>query len=84
MKRIKFWQLFPFLIIAAIVAYTWYIFSITDHFVRNTHKIAAVLIIINAILYFFYFKVAVILTGIILIAATFNIVALFPDIVTTS
>jgi len=74
----------PFVILALIISYTWYLILTTDYFATIRHQIALALIVANLILYFFSFRYAIFLTGIILLLATFNKIALFPRIESTS
>ncbi len=84
MKQISILRVTPFLILSIILAYTWYIILTTEYFSTIRHIIALVLFLGNLLLYFFRFRYAVLLTGAILILATFNLLAFFPDIMSTS
>ena len=72
------------MIVGIILIYTWYIILTTEYFATTRHIIALALWAINGLLYFLRFRYAVVLTGIILVLATFNLLAFFPDIVYTS
>lgn len=74
----------PFLIVGVILVYTWYIILTTEYFATTRHIIALVLWGINGLLYFLRFRYAIILTGVILILATFNLLAFFPEIAYSS
>jgi hypothetical protein len=74
----------PFLLTGIILIYTWYIILTTEYFATTRHVIALILFGINALLYFLRFRYAILLTGVILILATLNLLAFFPDITSTS
>jgi len=74
----------PFIILLSIVLYTWIRILSTDYSSTLKHQIALGLCLINALLYFRWVKYAIVLTGIILILATFNFLALFLEIESTS
>jgi hypothetical protein len=82
--KLKLLRILPFAILFVITAYAWLQFLTTIYFPTLRHHVALALIIINFILYFFRYKFAVLFTGLILILATFNIIAFLPVITTTS
>ncbi|MHA4811560.1 hypothetical protein ACX0G9_25920 [Flavitalea flava] len=67
----------PFLIISLIVLYTWFEIITTDYMATWRHYVALTLVAINAVLYFVRYKPAILLTGLILILATFNLLSFF-------
>ncbi|HEX9513364.1 MAG TPA: hypothetical protein VF939_22895 [Puia sp.] len=73
----------PFLIISLIVLYTWFEIITTEYIATWRHYVALTLVAINAALYFVKYKKAVLLTGIILILATFNLLSFFTIIQTS-
>jgi hypothetical protein len=73
----------PFLIISLIVLYTWFEIITTEYIATWRHYVALTLIAINAVLYFVRYKPAVLLTGLILILATFNLLSFFTIIQTS-
>lgn len=81
-KRIILWA--PFIILGLIVLYTWFKILTTEYFATLKHQIALGLFLLNFVLYTFRFKYGVLLTGVILVLATFNQIAIYPDIESTS
>ena len=73
----------PFLIISLVVLYTWFEIITTEYIATWRHYVALALVAINAVLYFVRYKPAVLLTGLILILATFNLLAFFTIIQTS-
>src|SRR5580704_17073165 len=73
----------PFLIISFVVLYTWYEIITAEYIATWRHYVALALVAINAGLYFVRYKQAVLLTGIILILAIFNLLAFFAIIQTS-
>ena len=78
----KIISLIPFLIICGIVIHTWVEFITTDYIATWRHYLALIAVAINAALYFVRYKQALLLTGLILILATFNLLSFFYDIKT--
>lgn len=74
--------LIPFLIICGIVIYTWVEFISTDYVATWRHYLALIAVAINAALYFVQYKKALLITGLILLLATFNLISFFNDIQT--
>lgn len=83
-KRIKIIQIFPVLIIAIVMINTLYNFMVTDYFATIRHQFAVIVFFINILFYRFYFKMAIIYTGVFLFLASFNILAMWPNIISTS
>lgn len=73
----------PFLIISLIVLYTWFQIITTEYIATWRHYVALALVVINVGLYFVRYKQAVLLTGIILILATVNLLSFFTIIQTS-
>ena len=80
----KFFLMLPYLLLAGIVAYCWTVFLTSIYSPQWQHWPALVLVTLNGILYLFRMKQAIIFTGIVLILATINLLAFFPDISTFS
>jgi len=79
----KIVRVIPFLTIIVIVAYTWFQILTTEYTAMWRHYVALVLILINAALYFWKYNQAIIVTGIILLLGTFNLLSFFTIIHTS-
>lgn len=84
MDKKKVIQCIPILTLTGILAYTWYIIMTTDYFATLKHQVAMGLFLVTLILYFVRFKYGIIFTGIFFILATFNAIAIFPVIISSS
>lgn len=84
MDKKKLIQCIPILTLTGTLSYTWYIIMTTDYFATLKHQIAIGLFLLTLILYFIRFKYGIIFTGIILILSTFNAIAIFPVIISSS
>jgi len=84
MNKTRILQLLPFVLIGLILCYTWYVIATTEHFATIKHQVALGLFLITLAVYFIKFSYGVVLTGLILILAIFNVIALFPNLVTSS
>lgn len=73
----------PFLIISLVVLYTWFEIITTEYIATWRHYVALALVAINAVLYFMRYKPAVLITGLILILATINLLSFFTIIRTS-
>ena len=74
-------RVLPLAVLTVILIYTWILFSISvDYYPTLRHILGLIAVSLNLVLYFFRFGKAVVLTGLILLAATFNLLAFFPDI----
>lgn len=80
-KKVRF---IPFLIVCLILSYTWFIILNTEYQATLKHQIALSIAVVNLIVYIFHFNYGLILTGLLLLLATFNAIGMFPDIVYTS
>jgi hypothetical protein len=76
-KRIL--ALIPFSILAGIALYTMGEFTFSDFSATVQHRIAFGLVAVNACLYFARFRPAILVTGIILLAATCNFITFFVE-----
>lgn len=85
-KRKKIPFLIPVLIISALLVYTWIIFLVTDYVARVPHYLGLILFI--PVLYCWYIDKSltkpIIATGIYLLLATANLLAIEPAIKTSS
>jgi len=79
MKVQKLLRLAPFLIVCIMMIFTWNEI-VLSHVGRYRHLIAAFLFVINIVLYFFSFRYGVLLTGITLLLATFDLAAITYEI----
>ena len=70
----------PFLVICIIQVFSWHELLNTEEVATWRHYVAWVLIVANAPLYFFRYRQAVGLTGVILVMATFKLLYFFTDI----
>lgn len=77
-------NLIPFLLIAVISVYSLVEFLTTNYIVTHKHYAAFILILANAFVYFFHRRLAVLLTVVILLLATMNLISFFVPIYTVS
>ena len=80
----KLIRISPFIILCIIMAYTWINFLATDYISTLRHQVALAFMGINLALYFVNNKYAIVCTGLILLLATFNLLAFFPVITSYS
>jgi len=73
----------PFLIVGIIVLYAWVQIMTTEYAATWRQYVALALVGINAVLYFVKFKHAILLTGVILLLATFNLLSFFTVVQTS-
>mgnify|MGYP001544669758 FL=1 len=73
-------RIVPFAIVCVIMAFTWVNILTTEYFATLRHQVALVLVSLNLVLFFFNYKYAILFTGLILLLATFNLLAFFPSI----
>ena len=74
----------PFFIISIITLYKCFEIIATDHIATVKHYVAFILILINGVSYFIQYKFSIILTGIILILATVNLLSFYTVTQTSS
>lgn len=84
MSKNKTIQIIPVLTLAGVLIYTWFIIMTTDYFATIKHQIGLGAFLVVVAFYFFKFKYGIILTGIFLILASFNAIAIFPVIISSS
>lgn len=84
MNRQKAIRLIPFFILWILQLITWFNILTGDYIATLRHKITLFLLIANLIGYFLNFKLSIILTGIILLLLTFNLLAVSFKIEATS
>lgn len=75
----RFLALAPFLILAAIALYNLFEFVFMDYVTGWRHRLAFGLLAVNACLYFYRFRPAIVATGIILLLATFNLLSFYTE-----
>lgn len=80
----KILYIIPFVLLSGILAYTWYVLILNNYSLSSKHIIGLALFIVNAVAYLFKLKYGVYLTCIYLVLASFNIVAFFPEISSSS
>ena len=78
MANKKFLYAIPFFIICIILIYTWYIIISLNYPPTLKQQIGLGISIINLLLYLMRFKYGIILTGLLLLLATFDCIVLFP------
>ncbi len=74
----------PFFTISIITLYTCFEIIATDYIATVKHYVAFILILINGVSYFIQYKFSIILTGIILILATVNLLSFYTVTQTSS
>lgn len=84
MNKNKLIQVTPTLILAGVLTYTWYIITTTDYVATIKHQIGLVALSAIIVFYFFKFKYGILSTGVYLVLATFNVIAIFPITVSSS
>lgn len=70
--------------VIVVMCFTWGKILMTDYFATQKHYAALSACLLNALLYLFRFRYAVLITGLTLLLTTFNQLALFPAIERTS
>jgi hypothetical protein len=83
MKKKKILQLVPLLIVAGLLLYSWTTILANEIFATWRHYIGLILFVPILILLFKNMKMAVIATGVYLLLATFNFLAVTPSITTS-
>ena len=78
MENKKILHSIPFLIICIILVYTWYIIISLNYPSTLKQQIGLGIAIINLLLYLIHFKYGIIVTGLLLLLATFDFIVLFP------
>ena len=78
--KLKFIRIVPLAIVCVIMAFTWVNILTTDYFATLRHQVALVLVCLNLVLFFLNYKYSILFTGLILLLATFNLLAFFPSI----
>lgn len=80
----KYLKLIPFAIVCLLVCYTWFIILTTNKVASWKHNAALAIVSINLVLYFIRFSFGLLITGVLLLLATFNIISLLPETASTS
>jgi hypothetical protein len=70
-------RLTPFLVVSVILISTWVTFSLGYYNAVAKHYIALAILAVNLFVYVFKFKWGVVLTGIMLFLAAFNVISFF-------
>src|SRR6266404_494728 len=78
--RIKFKHAGPFLLVCAIMLYCWGQFLFGIYVATWRHWVALGLVTATAVIYFLQYRLAVWVTGLILLLATFNLLSFFAVI----
>jgi hypothetical protein len=76
-KRKKIMSFIPFLLVGVLMLFAWFEILTTEYIATWRHYVGLVLVGGNVVLYFIRYKQAIVLTGIILILATFNLLSFF-------
>lgn len=84
MNKMKIVRLIPFIILWILLITTWISIWKGNYIGTLKHQIALMMLIINLVVYFFRFKLSLMLTGLILILLTFNLIAVSFRIEATS
>jgi len=82
-QRRKLIAALPFIAICVIMLYTWIEFAAGRYLPTWRQYVALVLVIVNAGIYFIRFRLAVLLTGVMLVLATVNFLCFFTFIQTS-
>lgn len=83
-QRSEILRLLPFLLGLGVLTYTWSMIFSPEYIATLKHQIALFLFFVNVAVYFFKFNYGIYFTGLIFLLATFNIIAIYPDITTSS
>lgn len=81
-KRQKLFSLLPFIVLCVVILYTCVEIIATDYAASLRHYLAMAIMFCNGVLYFTKYRLAIIFTGIILILATFDMLAFFSVVKT--
>jgi hypothetical protein len=85
MKTIlKYSGALPFIILCAIVLYCWYQLLASSYVPSIKHILALVLVFVNAGLFFWNYEKGELMTGFILLLATFSLITIEAEVVTHS
>jgi len=67
-----------------VLCYTWYTILSSDYFATQKHKITLLAFGIVLVSFLFDFVYGILLAGVFLLLATFNVLAIFPSLSATS
>lgn len=84
MKKRSILRLLPFLIVFVILIFTWCSLITSNFEAQYKHYLGLSFFLITTILYFIKFKYGLYGTLLFLLLATFNFIAIFPKIITSS
>ncbi len=83
MKK-KVLSVIPFMVVCIIIIINWYQMIFGNYAATLKHYITLLLIITNAVWYFVKYKFSILLTGTILILATFNVLTFYAETTTVA
>lgn len=76
----KVFSLLPFVIVCGLVAYCWVMIFLNDEYEASwRQEVTLGAVIVNLGLYFYRLKTAILVTGLILLLGTFNLLAFFLE-----
>ena len=84
MKKQNIIQILPIVICSIVLIWTWTLVINGSVLAVMKHWLGLACFIINIVCYLFQFKIGLVFTAIFLLLATFNLVAIFPDVVSSS
>jgi len=84
MKNKKLISAAPFFVWGIVMIYTWVTILVTGYFPTSRHVAAVLLFLLNGVLYFTRFKTAVLVTGTLLLVGVFDLLAFFPEDISSS
>ena len=76
----KLLLLLSYLLLVGIMIYTWVLFITGAYLPQWQHWVALILMVLNGLFYLRSMKTGTLFTGVVLILATFNLLAFFPAI----
>jgi hypothetical protein len=71
----KIFSIVPFLVASVVISFNWYVLIVEGYFLTSKHIFALVLIVLNLMVYFWRYKLALLLTGVILFLSTFDLIS---------
>ena len=77
-------QILPFAVLLVLVAIGWWRILNITHLARVRNGIAAILVLINLLMFLFSYRLAILFTGIILLLCTLNLASFTLEIRTES
>ncbi len=83
-KQHKLFKILPYIVFSAIISYSWCKLLLNDYIPTVKHILALLLVMVNLGAYFWNYKKGLILTGVLLVIASFSLIALSVEIVSYS